>query len=1002
MLDKVQLPGDFELDSIFTAQNAGYASEADGDDVSSVEEGVRDESRLFVESIINNRELIPNIAEQARDNSFTKVPEEKADADTAVEDENFSHVDGDDLSLAAAADAKVDSFTKVPEEKADVEDENFAYVDDDNASLAAANHVKVDNIEHSQTTENSDAPENTSLASFSQAIITDILETHSFDEKFPAELPFAQEIIQDILETNPSDEMLAEPTAGYWAYSDGDPTLAAATRANADKNKRSEIAENSDSNHVDLLAEIMNNVLTTTFASEIAREGADTDDGYGDVDYPDSGNTCVSGDADDQVVEPNIEHFINNLIRPKINKQVEMHENAFGSDSATGNDSYIGDIEGSGKNKDTDTQALVIDILAKMELPADGQADRPISLTSALAEGVLNHYSHADILDNTDNADGGIEGSGKNKDTYTQVIVNDILATMEPPADGQDDRPISLTSALAEGVLNHYSHADILDNTDNGSGKNKDTDTQAIVNDVLTTMELPADGQADRPISLTSALADGVLDQYSHADVLDNTDNADDDLQVESILNAVMYDIASETTHEYNPEEELPASQYVHAKQTVVVPENMGTGADKATEDSDSTADELSVGSDAAMSFVEEAVEESMSTLSSPETTEQIHTSDTSLAKTSEDERNTVLVNENRSHVDDASSPAATYANVGEIHRSKVTENSDSAVNITLGSGARSLMNDVLTDLVLDIPPSGKPRDEASADARLSGLSEATENSDSPVNITLGSGARSLMKESVLTKSVVDLGPSGKPRDEASADAPEATDDSDSADGTLGSGARSRMKKSDVADLVLDIPPSGKLTDEASADGHLSDLSEATDDSDSPVKTTFGPRTEAFMNDILTDVVLDIRIGGNLADPDDSDHDLQRTAGGRVFTDEIVDESMDSSDTELSEGARAFTDAIVGDSMEDHSSEEVLNSQSVSAKQTTAAPDHMRSGADYDTEHSYAIVDEVLVAGHAADPAAETETLESGGETLPPQIPDIAVDATEDDEKGCV
>merc|ERR1712159_817275 len=103
-------------------------------------------------------------------------------------------------------------------------------------------------------------------------------------------------------------------------------------------------------------------------------------------------------------------------------------------------------------------------------------------------------------------------------------------------------------------------------------------------------------------------------------------------------------------------------------------------------------------------------------------------------------------------------------------------------------------MENVLTKSVLDIGSSGKPTHEASGDARLSDFSEATEDSDSADESRLGSGALALM-ENVLTKSVLDLGSSGKPTHEASGDArlsdfSEATEDSDSADESrLGSGA---------------------------------------------------------------------------------------------------------------------------------------------------------------------------------------------------------------------
>merc|ERR1712048_479491 len=97
------------------------------------------------------------------------------------------------------------------------------------------------------------------------------------------------------------------------------------------------------------------------------------------------------------------------------------------------------------------------------------------------------------------------------------------------------------------------------------------------------------------------------------------------------------------------------------------------------------------------------------------------------------------------------------------------TEDSDSA-DATLGSGAQALMEEVLTKSVLDLGSSGKPTQEASGNGRFSDLSVVTEDSDSADESRLGSGALALM-ENVLTKSVLDLGSSGKPTQEASGDA---------------------------------------------------------------------------------------------------------------------------------------------------------------------------------------------------------------------------------------
>ena len=104
-------------------------------------------------------------------------------------------------------------------------------------------------------------------------------------------------------------------------------------------------------------------------------------------------------------------------------------------------------------------------------------------------------------------------------------------------------------------------------------------------------------------------------------------------------------------------------------------------------------------------------------------------------------------------------------------------------------------------------------------------------------------------------------------------------------------------------------------------------------------------------------------------------------------------------DPQLSSYVEAFMDDIIDDSLQTLDPDELPDSLSVYAKQTTAIPDNMAPGADY-AMSSYATRDELLVTSHAAVPAGETdprvreteaeERAETSHEVLPPRMPYLA------------
>ena len=341
-----------------------------------------------------------------------------------------------------------------------------------------------------------------------------------------------------------------------------------------------------------------------------------------------------------------------------------------------------------------------------------------------------------------------------------------------------------------------------------------------------------------------------------------------------------------------------------------------------------------------AKSFMDLIVENSMDTLTDSETTEQIQTRENSFAEDAEVDRNTVQVDENRGHVDDSSAAAVSCVNVENSTRSK---DSDPAREIALVEATQALLDDIVKTSLQDGELPAKSADEAPGDGYLPPLTEAT-------------GTANFRPPYV--NNIVE----------------EAED---------------MLNKSTHANMVVKDENRGPVDDSSPA-SHTNvennKRSKATEDSDSAREIALVEATQALLDDIVKTSLQDGELPAKSADEavEETGEMLNESTHATVVVEEAIEllknsahvsspeNTSDADHPQLDLYAKSLMDEIIHESMQELKPPELPNPQSVNAKRTTAVPDNMEPGTNGDTE---AIV-----------------------EALPPGIPDLAPDATDDDQ----